>query len=666
MANVRKELQQVAEELKSGDRSYLEFLNGNAAVAGKNVQEAIDPIVSPVEEGLVNQTAKFSNVDNLMGLMRPYVDDAVGAIGTAFNEATTDYPRVQRAGNELMDSMSLVPFWLGKRAGSNVVSSYKQDPSIKGMLMSEGDMIHPSLYGVSKAANPLDPHSEAFYDLMSQRYQEIAKGKGEGVDPLDRKLIEAAGKNVMPKESKLGKLSEMEGLHRTAKGWVDWFTDGSKRAYSAFNDPEARALYAQAGVTQIGKKKLDEYMNAKARVDNLKERKANGEDVSKELADARKASTQAANIAIQQMQAGGNIAAQSGKNLDGTFIDEIAREASDPAVLKIKGTPYFDMKGDWYEESAWEAIKDNAGRVSMEDIEVIQRHVPWASKVGADDDVKVIIKRGTSADTGRHFEDLFQNNPKLSPVAKAFQTLPEGSYKFENNSDLLDALKKQQMVREGKNAKWQPKYDAEGKEIKYDWMGKRSLKTKLKKNKGEQNFAIKFDNPENPNNARGIWIQTHKVGSAKVEGDVNQLFRVAPDGHLIGVMSDKHDFLENIWGLKRILKKELPTDVIAVTLPLESSIFKASSRSKATTDWYQNAPEVATTPRKTAEGSTDRAARAVDRLDRAAATFPSPEEIARQKRLVDEAARERAIAKLQLGGAATMEGMLTGRQEEEQ
>ena len=93
MANVRKELKQVADELKSGDRSYLEFIHGNTAIAGKNVQETIDPVVSPVEEALVNQTAKFSNVDNLMGLMRPFVDDAVAGVGNAFNEATADYPR---------------------------------------------------------------------------------------------------------------------------------------------------------------------------------------------------------------------------------------------------------------------------------------------------------------------------------------------------------------------------------------------------------------------------------------------------------------------------------------------------------------------------------------------------------------------------------------------
>lgn len=649
MANVRKELKQVAEELKSGDRSYLEFISGNTAIAGKNVQEVIDPVVSPVEEALVNQTAKFSNVDNLMGLMRPFVDDAVAGVGNAFNEATADYPRVQRAGHELMDSMSLVPFWLGKRAASNTKSSYTQDPSIKGMLMSEGDMIHPSLYGVSKSANPLDPHSEAFYDLMSQRYQEVAKGKGEGVNPLDRKLIELAGKNIMPQGSKLGKLSAMEGLQRTAKGWVDWLEDGAKRAYSSFNDPEARALYAEAGITQIGKKKLDEYMLAKSRVDMLKERKANGEKVTKELAEAKKQATQAANVAIQQMQAGGNIAAQSGKKLDGTFIDEIAREASDPTVLKIKGEPYFDMKGDWYEESAWEAIKDNAGRVSMEDIEVIQRHVPWSANVGKGDNVKVIIKRASSADTGRHFEDLFQNNPKLAPVAKAFQTLPEGTFKFGNQSDLMKALKSQQMVRQSQNSEWKPKYDADGKEINYGW-----------KKKPEQNFSIKYDNPESPDNARGIWIQTSRVGSAKVEGSVNQLFRVAPDGHLVGVMSDKHDFLENIQGLKQMFKKELPNDVIAVTLPLEGSIFKSSSVK------FKDAPEIETTARKTSEGSTGRAEAARDRLDRAAATFPSPQEIARQKKLVDEAARERAIAKLQLGGAVTAEGMLTGQQEEEQ
>lgn len=68
----------------------------------------------------------------------------------------------------------------------------------------------------------------------------------------------------------------------------------------------------------------------------------------------------------------------------------------------------------------------------------------------------------------------------------------------------------------------------------------------------------------------GLRLTNGMRGTAIVEGAVNSLIKVSPDGKLLGVMVDEHDFMK------------VPTKnrVVAATMPMQGSIFE--SRKKMT------------------------------------------------------------------------------------
>jgi hypothetical protein len=70
----------------------------------------------------------------------------------------------------------------------------------------------------------------------------------------------------------------------------------------------------------------------------------------------------------------------------------------------------------------------------------------------------------------------------------------------------------------------------------------------------------------------GVWLSTGKAGSAIVEGGINGLVKVKPDGEFFAVMSDKHDFLENVPGLGKAAETLLPENLVAVTPPMYGNI----------------------------------------------------------------------------------------------
>jgi len=99
-----------------------------------------------------------------------------------------------------------------------------------------------------------------------------------------------------------------------------------------------------------------------------------------------------------------------------------------------------------------------------------------------------------------------------------------------------------------------------------DWRGRES-----------KNFYIKYDDAKDIEN-KGVWIEMPITGSAKVEGAVNALIKIEPDGSILGVMSDKHDFLEKVPVLREAQKGALPTEVIAVTPPMRAHLRKVRKR----------------------------------------------------------------------------------------
>ena len=86
----------------------------------------------------------------------------------------------------------------------------------------------------------------------------------------------------------------------------------------------------------------------------------------------------------------------------------------------------------------------------------------------------------------------------------------------------------------------------------------------------------------------GIWVQSGMKGTAVVEGGVNGLMKILPNGRAIGFMSDKHDFLEKLPLVGKFLEKTLPRELMAVSGPMHMDIMG--------TRWAEQALEKAGQP----------------------------------------------------------------------
>ena len=88
----------------------------------------------------------------------------------------------------------------------------------------------------------------------------------------------------------------------------------------------------------------------------------------------------------------------------------------------------------------------------------------------------------------------------------------------------------------------------------------------------------------------GLWVQAGMKGTAVVEGGVNGLMKILPNGRAIGFMSDKHDFLEKLPVVGKALEKALPNEMMAISGPMHLDLMG--------TKWAEQALEKAGKPVK--------------------------------------------------------------------
>jgi len=178
--------------------------------------------------------------------------------------------------------------------------------------------------------------------------------------------------------------------------------------------------------------------------------------------------------------------------------------------------------------------------VSPSDAQYMENHATGAW--GATDDV--VMKRSTSGTGGDHYQDLFFKSPFVSAVSRAFA---------ENN--------------------WKPTL----KKL-YTTMKKLEKAQPLKK---KNKFFVKNKNFADVEK-NGLWLTGALPGTAITEGGVNWLGKVEPSGKLMGMISDKHDFLDKMAGQVAGVINKLPgvnvgsditkRSLLAVTPPMKGTI----------------------------------------------------------------------------------------------
>jgi len=385
------------------------------------------------------------------------------------------------------------------------------------------------------------------------------------------KVEEAALKNVA---------DETKNRYKALKGNASFVVDGLQTVTNLFFNPKARAMFTEYGLNPVYNKVYRDYQRALTTGDAVKAREQ-------------------LQILHNQAQAMENIKRQAGhqpKKMSAT--EDFVLAASDPNAPATYNA-LKDHGPSWYHETASPGATFSNFR--KEDADFIQEHIQrsWPRAFEKPDQTEVLVKTPRSDITGNHFVDVLGRNPSVTKVTDLFlkKTKKGNEFNpFDSVEDLKEALEKKAKV----------KVTQAGKE-------KNAFR------------VLKSDDT-------GVWIVTAGVGRAKVEGGVNMLIKVEPNGNLTGVMSDLHNFLEEatVKGVKvrnRPMEAVLPNQVIAVSTPMQSNVVSVSKIGK----FGKKAEKQRLSQKETMpvpERATTAAAR--ERVEQPMALKPSVGETARQ------------------------------------
>lgn len=334
---------------------------------------------------------------------------------------------------------------------------------------------------------------------------------------------------------------------RTARqkitGTFNWGLKSAVDGVEYLLDPQSRALYKEMGITPGSQRHT-----ARALADN------------------------AIHKATAQVQYTSHIGRQAGR--EGPIAQQVQTIMDKSGV-----TDYFAYTNGSYASAIKEGklYPKSSGRKSSmgaDDLKYIEDHfgTVWktpdakGNSVSFKDDegtILLIKAPGVGTQTGDHYNDIIQAGGYVGDLYKAF-TKYDGKPSLEQ---LWTDLKK----ASDKNAEFNaiPKSERNGK-TRWVLKGDSSTLEGAKKN--------------------GIWLTDSKSGRAYTEGGINFLVKAQPNGNIFAVMSDEHNFLENIPAklddvVRSVTGREegaslisqfsevLPHRLVAVTPPMQANIF---------------------------------------------------------------------------------------------
>jgi len=595
---------------------YIQSGANAAGVVGDAMGTALDymiPDALGIGENIDKGIQYLANTETGRGL----IQDA--------QELAQENPVTTRVLGQALGYLDVIPSTKTVKGVTDVIST-AFDPRMKGVGAASYDVMVPAWYGADIENTRLSDQSERFFELANKQYEARKNGKpdidlsGEKLSFVQRQILtgdskyakmalEAYGKHAP--SAKRSEKSPPQSLgaqfNRTVQGFRDFFANGGSRTINAFFSPEARARFVESGISPSTYNQIVEFQKLDAEIVNLESqglKVPQGKIVERDqqLKLAQQQALQNAHIFLQ---------AENPQELWPKVLNDIAVASSDPDVLKLNGNrPYIDWKqGDNWYDVAYEALGDQKARLSAEDIDAIQEHIEDVWDIAGNKDTKIMFKHPNSSYSGDHNRDLLFYNPKLRGVGLAFAENKEktGNYTFKNTEELVKALKAHSEVQNPKTRQMYPQYNEKGEAIKYPWMNKDSwynvegkttkkstpITPKEQRSKYDVAGKIKdkvtgkvmsvLERPKNTYEVKGVasdggvWVTSSRVGSAKVEGGVNMLYKIGLDGHLVGVMSDDHGFLEKVPFVGKFIKTRVPTSEVSVTRPMEGSIFETST-----------------------------------------------------------------------------------------
>lgn len=79
----------------------------------------------------------------------------------------------------------------------------------------------------------------------------------------------------------------------------------------------------------------------------------------------------------------------------------------------------------------------------------------------------------------------------------------------------------------------------------------------------------------------GLWVTGSFSGTAITEGGVNFIAKISPNGRVMAVVSDEHNFLEKMPAVGKVLEEALPNRSVSVTPPMHFDLKKNKGKVKS-------------------------------------------------------------------------------------
>ena len=350
-----------------------------------------------------------------------------------------------------------------------------------------------------------------------------AKDIPEGTPPskFDRAVFE--NKDMLVKLSSAvpkvgpriaGKLTEaknpkdiMKGRARTTD-FTKWMMQGAARAQDNLLSPEARALYRDTGINRSFRDDV----------------RALTQDEAAMSGTSRRPQTKA----VAQGQFNYLVGEQAGRQgARAEALEEIRKRSYLTEAVPFEEGSYSNLIMG---QKLSGTVEDAAGRSRKltprkADLDFIEEHIGDVWKGRADEKFKdastpkIVIKAPTGKYTGNH------------------------QFDFRQKSGVFPVMKK--VFAENKNPTKEEFFDL------------------LQKHAGDKVKIHPNSGPEN-----GYWVTGSFEGTAVTEGGVNFIAKVQPNGRIMAVVSDEHNFLEKTPVIGSAVEEALPNRIVAATPPM--------------------------------------------------------------------------------------------------
>jgi len=476
------------------------------------------------------------------------------------------YPRMARNVGAGLSAADLGLFGLGsamRQVGSNIVDQRTGRLSGRGMELASLDNYIDNFYGIYEpsATNPKQAGAfggltdrekrleTSMYDANSRfnSFLDFAENGMLVPDSLRKKVRQfrkRIGQDTL-KTKDFESSKESRAMVAKLSTVANFAQEGFKRTVKDLFSPESRALFREQGLSETGRRIIEAHMIGSKFADSPEGKKILQEIAKKQQEyraldkpggrrterhleldeEIRQLGSQlpdrgipkAVAEAIYQMHIGSQAGRRGGLN---EGLAQIALESFVvPYNAYQRGTlsSWFlnnnQASSDRYDVSFSENVSSKLEQ------NILNAHRDALGEAGVP--ALVVMKRAAKGQTsGNHFFDLTSTRKEGSPAYKinnAFKAL-EGTEITQGT--LLDELRRQNLTITGR--------DESGK----------------------------------------VFFSGNTTGSAIVEGGIHVSGYVKPDGTTALIMSDVHDFFENIKPVKAATDRIIPNSLIAVTPPI--------------------------------------------------------------------------------------------------